>query len=246
MQSLSAQQKVVDPIPKQERTTTGGPTKISQQQPRTNSQQKTSNIPVINANEIKPQINNTKSDKPYNYEKANLEIQAQLSNSTKKIANLTLCLVVVGFIQAIIIGIQIIFLRGTLNATAEAANAATKAAKVAEDSLQIGERAYLSVDDFKIDLDTIQVGSRIRIDYEIKNTGHTFAQIIEITQTISFINIHDSLPKPNYSICKTSYYDHFIWPFGHNPGQIVISDNSITPQQFKDINSGECCIAIWG
>jgi hypothetical protein len=113
-----------------------------------------------------------------------------LSESTKKIADLTLFLVVVGFIQAFIFGAQIIFLRGTLKATA-------KAAKAAEDSanaLQASERARLLVN-VKRDpppkqgdlIESIKEGHN-RVLINIINEGKSLAIITKINWYIGVMN----------------------------------------------------------
>jgi hypothetical protein len=162
-------QQTIKPSPKQERTTKSGPPQISQQQPRTNDHQK--NTPAINANERKTPISNTASDKPYDYEKAYLKIQAQLSNSTKKIANLTFFLVVVGFLQAFIFLVQIKLLRGTLRATKVAANAARDNAKVAVNTMEHTQRAYVFIKELFTVVKQAEGAGDIRIVLE--NTGET-------------------------------------------------------------------------
>lgn len=240
-----AQQNIIKPIPKQERATTRSPAKISQQPPGTNEYQKASNNPPVKATEIKPTINDTASDKPYDYQKQNLIIQTKLSKSTGQIADLTLFLVVVGFIQGIIFLIQVFLLRGTLSATKEAANAATKAAKVAEDALHVSERAYLNIDqiNFKKPIDQWQIGESIEILLRIFNQGHTYAQIIEM---FNKVEVAKELPEiPTYWRGSTKYIQSTI-AAGNRHTIGGLKGPVITEEIVQDILKVRKMLYVWG
>lgn len=193
-QSPPPQQNIINPIPNQDRVSSSSPSQISQQQPRTNDYQKASDSPVVNANKIKPPINNAGSDKSYNYEKENLKIQAQLSESTKKIAKLTRYLVAVGFLQVFVFLTQVLLLCKTLKATTIAANAAKKsanAAKVSTDNLFIVERAYIfSRVELEKPISDAVWPQRIGIVLYLKNYGRTPAIVKEIACHVGMYPIH--------------------------------------------------------
>jgi len=145
-QSPPAQQNVIKPIPKQDRTTTSGtPTKTGQHEKNPANHQGTANKPTIPAEEQKPRVENDTPKSHYDYEAENLKIQRQLSKSTKTIAYFTIALVFVGVFEVIVFLIQVFLLRGTLKATKVAADAAKESAQVARDTLTSTRRAFVSL-----------------------------------------------------------------------------------------------------
>lgn len=141
-QSLETKQEIIKPTPKQERATTTGPTKAGEYQKGSATHKSTANKPTTIGEEPKPKVENNTTKSRHDYETENLKVQRQLSKSTEVIATFTKVLAIVGGFQIIVFLIQVFLLKGTLNATQVAADAAKKSA----DALPAMERAYIFVE----------------------------------------------------------------------------------------------------
>jgi hypothetical protein len=119
-------------------------------------------------------------------EERNINIQERIANYTKWLA-------VLAAFQFLAMFVQAIFLRKTLGATKEAADAAKKSAEVAENALILLDRPYVfvfGVREFHLDPDNLELS----VDYEVANFGKTPA-IIERAHFV-LENIKSNLNAP--------------------------------------------------
>ncbi|MFZ0052294.1 MAG: hypothetical protein WAK96_11015, partial [Desulfobaccales bacterium] len=96
----------------------------------------------------------------------------------------TCCLVIVG-------GIQCYIIFNTLRETQVVAKAATDSARVADQALQISQRAYLTIDQISLK-NPLQQDKIPVVQLKIINNGRTPAQVIEI---FSKIDIFSEIPR---------------------------------------------------
>jgi len=148
----------------------------------------------------------------------------------------TCCLVIVG-------GIQCYIIFNTLRETQVVAKAATDSARVADQALQISQRAYLTIDQISLK-NPLQQDKIPVVQLKIINNGRTPAQVIEI---FSKIDIFSEIPKkPVYSKGDVSLVQMTIGANSPTTLHIVGSDVVITAQELTDIHTIKRKFFVWG
>ncbi len=135
-------------------------------------------------------------------------------------------------------------MKASLKIAQETAEAAKKSAEVAEIALYVAERAYLRIDNFR--LDNFSIGHYLNVHYEIHNVGHTPAQIRESLTIVDIVE-KNSFKTPIYDIERgiSGPKQAFIQP-DEKASMIGISKNIVTSEEFKCVTNNEKLIFAWG
>jgi len=136
-----------------------------------------------------------------------------------------------------LIGISVIYLQ--TKATQEAARAASRSAKVAEDTLKITQRAYLSVDDWNVL--NIATGMVPAITYKIFNSGPTPATLIE--SSVKYLISLDLPETPTYDLKPCPRNN--IRGHGFTASRFEFKEPP-TNETIESLNKGIQFIYVWG
>jgi hypothetical protein len=110
------------------------------------------------------------------------------------ITRFTGALVVVGLVQLVVIAVQAWLMRRTLHVTQQSADAATHSAHIAKQALQVSQRAYVTVDHWR--MNDFAIGENPDITFDVINTGTTPAKIIDVR--LDFLIAPQLPPTPQY------------------------------------------------
>jgi type II secretory pathway pseudopilin PulG len=144
---------------------------------------------------------------------------------------------------------QSYLMRKGLAETAKAADAATKAANVASDTLRIGERAYLKTSGYHLfpkRADHIGSDGYVHLSFKIKNIGRTQAKIIECKADGAMAaTVPESFPDP-FESKSAGYSDGIIvWPGTPIPVGFDVFRLNVDID-WRDIQLHKLFVSVWG
>jgi hypothetical protein len=142
-------------------------------------QQVPSTVSVVELNQLNLAINKL------------LSSQEQLDARDKRRFRLEVLGLGLVVLTAILAGINIFLLRRGMKTSQQAADAASGSLNITREQVHVGQRAYLIVEKFQVDL--LKVGEPIRIHFDMRNTGQTPALDISLS---AFSDVLTDLPNP--------------------------------------------------